>query len=286
MPRAPGPRLPTMIQVLLERKAPLLLFAVLFILLLVLSSQARNPEGASLLEALLFRVVTPAARAANVADGGLTRWAEGYVDLRLARVENLRLKEDLAVLRIDKQRWEAERHEYTRLLRLLNLGEMVAQPSVVARVVSRGQGIGANTLLIGRGSADGLAPNQPVIVPEGVAGRVIDVGPSTAKVQLALDPNSGIAGLSERTRVQGMVNGRGGSHLKMEYVSDLEDVQPGDRIVTSGLDRIFPPGLAVGTILHVEHGEGLVQSIDVEPAVDFSRLEEVLVLIGPPQGDP
>jgi rod shape-determining protein MreC len=268
-----------MIQVLLERKTPLLLFVVLFILLVVLSSQAKGHEGGSLLEGLLFRMVTPVARLADGIDERLTSWVEGYVDLRLARVENLRLKEDLSLLQLERQRWEQERLEYRRLLGLLGLKEMVRGPAVAARVVSRGHGLGATTLIINRGSSDGVAPNQPVIVPSGVAGRVIEVAPSTAKVQLALDPNSSVAALSERSRAQGMVNGRGERLLRMEYVSDLEDVQPGDRIITSGLDRIFPPGLPLGTVLRAERGGGLVQSIEVEPAADFNKLEEVLVLL-------
>lgn len=273
-----------MIHALLERKAPLLLFAVLFVLLVLLSSQAKSQEGSSLLEGLLFRLMTPVARAADAVDETVSRWAEGYIDLRMARVESLKLKEDLSRLQVDRQRWEAERLEYARLLRLLGLKEAVAFPSLAARVISRGHGLGATTLLINRGTSDGVAPNQPAIVPEGVAGRVIEVGPSTAKVQLALDPNSSIAALAERTRAQGVLNGRGGPLLRLEYVSDLEDVQPGDRVVTSGLDRVFPAGLILGTVLRAEHGEGLVQTIEVEPAVDFGKLEEVLVLLPPPQG--
>ncbi len=272
-----------MIHVLFERRAPLLLFAVLFVLLVILSSQAKNPEGPSLLEGLLFRLVTPVARAANALDDGATRWVESYVDLRLVRVENLRLREELSSLQVERMRWQAERLEYARLLSVLGLKERMALPSVAARVISRGQGLGATTLVINRGSDDGIAPNQPVLVPAGVAGRVVEVGPSTSKVQIALDPNSSIAALGERTRAQGMLNGRGGPVLALDYVADLEDVQPGDRVLTSGLDRIFPPGLVLGTVLRAEHGEGLVQSIDVEPAVEFGKLEEVLVLTGAPE---
>jgi rod shape-determining protein MreC len=268
-----------MIQALLERKAPLLLFCVLFVLLLLLSSQAKSPQGSSLLESLLFRAVTPVARAADGVDEAVTGWIEGWVNLRLARVENLRLQEELSALQIERQRWQAERLEYRRLLGVLELQEALGRPSVAARVVSRGHGLGAHTLIISRGSRDGIVPNLPVIVPAGVAGRVVEAGPLTAKVQLALDPNSSVAALSERTRAQGMINGRGGPHLRMEYVADLEDVQPGDLVVTSGLDRIFPPGLAIGTVLRAERGEGLVQTIDVEPVVDFDKLEEVVVLL-------
>ena len=271
-----------MIHALLERKAPFLLFFVLFILLVLLSTQAKNPTGSSLLESLLFRLVTPVARAADTVDEGVTGWVEGWVDLRLARVENLHLKEQLSSLEVERHRWRAERVEYERLLGLLDLKEALQRPSVAARVVSRGQGLGAHTLIINRGLGDGVAPGLPVIVPSGVAGRVLEAGPLTSKIQLALDPNSSVAALSERTRAQGMINGRGSATLRMEYVADLEDVQPGDRVVTSGLDRIFPPGLAIGTVLKAERGEGLVQTIDVEPAVEFDKLEEVLVLLPAP----
>jgi rod shape-determining protein MreC len=269
-----------MIQFFLERRASLLLFTVLFILLVLLSSQARSEEGASFLESVLFRAVTPVARLAHSITDASTRWVDEWVDLKMARVENLALAEELARLRIESQRWEAERHEYVRLLDLLGLRERIEQHSVPARVISRGHALGANTLVVDRGGRDGLVANQPVIVPEGVAGRVVEVGPFTAKVQLALDPNCSIAAVTERSRAQGLVNGRGHAHLRMEYVSDLEDVLPGDRIITSGLDEVFPPGIPVGTVLRTQRRDGLVQSIEVKPSVDFSKLEEVLVLTG------
>lgn len=267
-----------MIQFFLERRSSLLLFTVLFILLVLLSSQARNEEGTSFLESVLFRIVTPIARLTHSITDGSTRWIDEWVDLKMARVENLALAEELARLRFESQRWHAERHEYLRLLSLLGLQERLGRSSVPARVISRGHGLGASTLIIDRGSRDGLATNQPVIVSDGVAGRLVEVGPFTSKVQLALDPNCSIAAITERTRAQGLVNGRGRGHLRMEYVSDLEDVLPGDRIVTSGLDRVFPAGITVGTVLRTDRRDGLVQSIEVEPSVDFNKLEEVLVL--------
>ncbi|MCZ6778539.1 MAG: rod shape-determining protein MreC [Acidobacteriota bacterium] len=275
-----------MIQFFLERRSSLLLFTVLFILLVLLSSQARNEDGASLLESVLFRAVTPIARVTHSIADGSTRWIDEWVDLKMARVENLALAEELGRLRFESQRWQAERHEYLRLLSLLGLQERLGHTSVPARVISRGHGLGASTLIIDRGSRDGLATNQPVIVSDGVAGRLVEVGPFASKVQLALDPNCSIAAITERTRAQGLVNGRGRGHLRMEYVSDLEDVQPGDRIVTSGLDRVFPAGITVGTVLRTDRRDGLVQTIEVEPSVDFNKLEEVLVLIdeGKPEG--
>ncbi|MEE9219315.1 MAG: rod shape-determining protein MreC [Acidobacteriota bacterium] len=269
-----------MIQALLERRAPLLLCVILFILLIALSSQARTEEGAGLLESILFRLVTPVARLAHSATDGAARWIDDYVDLRLTHVENMVFREELSQLQIEQQRWQAQKHEYVRLLKLLDLKERLPFDSVAARVVSRGHALGAHTLVVGRGTRDGLRRNQPIMVPDGIVGRVTEVGEFTAKVQLALNPNSSIAALTERSRAQGLVNGRGRGNLRMEYVSDLADVQPGDRIVTSGLDGIFPAGIVVGTVLRTERGDGLVQSIEVEPAVDFGRLEEILVLVG------
>jgi rod shape-determining protein MreC len=120
-----------------------------------------------------------------------------------------------------------------------------------------------------------------VVNRQGVVGRVLTVGSGSSKIQLLIDPNSGVAGLLQRTRGQGMVVGSGDAGCRMEYVSELENVEVGDVVVTSGLDRIYPKGFRIGVVSTVEEGDQLTKNIGLKPEVDFQRLEEVLVLLIP-----
>jgi rod shape-determining protein MreC len=120
-----------------------------------------------------------------------------------------------------------------------------------------------------------------VIAPAGVVGRVVVPSASAAKVQLLIDRNAAIGALIERSRAQGVVVGAGDEWLRMEYVSEVADVAPGDIVVTSGIDGIYPKGFIIGRIETVERSGGAYKRILVRPAVDFSSLEEVLVVLTP-----
>jgi rod shape-determining protein MreC len=138
---------------------------------------------------------------------------------------------------------------------------------------------------INRGSADGVLADMAVIAPDGVVGRVIaPVARHAARVQLVIDRNAAAGALVDRTRAGGMVVGADGDPpLRMELVSNLSDVKPGDSVVASGVDGIFPKGYQIGRVERAERGPGLHLAITVRPGVNFSSLEEVLVVLIPPR---
>jgi rod shape-determining protein MreC len=177
---------------------------------------------------------------------------------------------------------EEARQEARRLRGLLDLRDESSYRAVAARVIARGAVGAARTILLGSGSHDGIANNQAVITPHGVVGRVIETAPGVTKVQTLLDPNSGVAALIQRTRVQGVVIGEGEETCRMAFVSELANVEVGDVVVTSGLDEIYPKGTIIGTVSEVGEASGLTRYVQVRPEVDFLRLEEVLVLTGAP----
>jgi rod shape-determining protein MreC len=136
------------------------------------------------------------------------------------------------------------------------------------------------TILIDRGSRAGLRRNLPVVSPAGLVGRVVEVTPSTARVQLITDPVSASGALMQRTRVTGIAIGNLDSGLRVRYLPLLADVVVGDNVVTSGMGGVFPKGIPVGRVTAVERKSGaLFQEAVLEPAVDLGRLEEVLVLM-------
>jgi rod shape-determining protein MreC len=267
--------------VLVERKPFLLLLLLLALHLGLMSSRLRGASGGSLLEDAILTVASPFLKGASWMGRGTAGSWRSYVDLRGVEEENRRLHHEVDDLAPRAREAEEARLEVERLRRLLDLRSEVESPTLAARVIAKLEGGGAHTLLLDRGSHDGLRTNQPVITPRGVVGRVIEAAPGVAKVQTILDPNSGVAALVQRTRVQGIVVGEGRGGCRMEYLSELSQVEVGDVVVTSGLDQIYPKGYIIGTVSEIAEGEGLTKNVAIRTEVEFRRLEEVLVFLRP-----
>jgi rod shape-determining protein MreC len=266
---------------LAERRPFLLLLVLLTVNLVLMSSRVRSEASGSILERGVLSISSPFLKAASwIARGTVGSW-KGYAALRGVEEENERLRAEVDALALRAREKEEVQQEVLRLRDLLELRQEIEYPSVAAHVIARGASDGARILLLDRGGSSGLRRNQPVITPRGVVGRIIEAAAGIAKLQTILDPNSGVAALIQRTRAQGLIVGQGEGALRMEYVSDLESVEVGDVVVTSGLDQIYPKGYIIGTVVATGVGEGLTKDVDVRPEVDFGRLEEVLVLLKP-----
>jgi len=136
------------------------------------------------------------------------------------------------------------------------------------------------TVTINLGSLDSVSPDMAVLAPEGVVGRVVQTGPSVAKVQLLIDRNAAAGVLIERTRAQALVTGVGDGSLHLEFVSATAEIVEGDIVRTAGIDGIYPKGFIVGRVEQVRKAGTAYATIVVRPAVDFSSLEHVLVVTG------
>jgi rod shape-determining protein MreC len=266
----------------LPERRPFLLLAVLLVSLLVLmSAQVRTGRETTLLEDSLLNVTGPAVRGVSGTAGSVAGLWGSYVDLRGIRRENQALRSNLQELEEKGREGEEYRRENLRLRELLNLRQSQELPSLATEILALGTVGQSRTALIATGSRDGVRRDMPVINRQGVVGRVIALGDRVAKIQLLIDPNSGVAGMFQRTRGQGVVVGMGDRGCRMEYVSDLESVEVGDVVITSGLDQIYPKGITIGVVSSVEEGDQLTKNILIRPEADFQRLEEVLVLLRP-----
>jgi rod shape-determining protein MreC len=261
-----------------------MLAALVLLHLLAISHQVDTGGGLSLLERGLLTLVSPFQRLAAGTVAGVGGLWHDYLDLRGVRRENQRLRAELRELRGEVQEKSALASQAERLRALLELREILPYPTVVAEVIAR-EGIPwFRTLMLNKGSEDGIQLNAPVIGETGVLGRVIAVGPATARVQLLHDRDCGVAVRVERTRASGVVSGqvgRGGSgttELLMKYVPAQAEIEVGDVVVTSGLDRIYPPGLVVGRVRSVLPRPGLFREVVVTPSARFDEIEEALVL--------
>ena len=267
-------------RVLAQRKPYFLLFLLLSFHLVLMASSVKGVGSGSLLEEAILSVAAPFLETvAWASDGATGLWTE-YVDLRRVEASNRRLRAQVGTLTLEAREAEEARQEARRLRDLLALrGETTRRP-IAARVIARGATGAVRTLLLDAGTRSGIGRDQPVITPRGVVGRVIESAPGVSKVQSLLDPNSGVAALLQRTRVQGVVVGEGEDTCRMEFVGDLAEVEVGDVVVTSGLDEIYPKGTMIGVVSAVGGTKGLTRYVQVRPEVDFQRLEEVLVLAG------
>ena len=251
--------------------------------LLVISAQINAQPGATVLETVTVGVFTQMQRWVTTTLGATGDLWTGYVGLRDVRQQNLALTENVAELELELQVQRALAQQARSLERLLRLRETTALPTLSARIIASDATPYFRTLTIDRGRDDGVRPDMAVIAPAGVVGRVVAVSARrAAQVQLLVDRNAAAGALVERTRASGLVVGTDADGLlRMDYVSNLEDVRIGDRVVTSGVDGIYPGGFLIGAVTDVEQGVGLYLSIYVAPVVEFSRIEDVLVVVDP-----
>jgi rod shape-determining protein MreC len=270
-------------RVLDARRNRLLLGAFIITHLVIISEQVDGGGGVPLLERVVFDLVSPFQRAtASGLRGAAALW-KGYVDLRGAREEKARFAERVAALETDLQQARREAEESRRLREALGLEKILPIDTVAAEVIARDGLPWFRTITLNRGREAGIRLDAAVLSPTGVVGRVIAVGPHAARAQLILDRDSGVGAILERSRVPGVVSGEASGKsgfLLMNYVSALADVKVGDRVVTSGLDRIYPKGLVIGRVESVSPPAGLFKDVRVTPSARFSLLETVLVVRG------
>ncbi len=246
-------------------------------LVILLSSPGGDDAGP--VAGTLFRTLRPIQEAVVSARRSVEGTWENYIALTNVREENRRLKDRISELRGERAALMTAVRENRRLKKLLDLKETLEFPSLAAQVIGEDAMGFHRTLFINRGSADGLAEGVAVTVAEGVVGRLTAVGGSVSKVLLILDPDLSVDCRTARTRDRGVLTGFPEGGCVLRYIPLESDIQEGDEVVTSGLNGIYPKGLSVGAVRRVRRdAQGLFLEALVDPAVDFSEIEEVLVL--------
>jgi len=249
--------------------------------LILLSYSLKYDSGTGVVKKLVLEASAPIQKLFNVSIEGVENAWMRYIHLVGLEEENLRLKNKIAGLQAELILYKEGYLEAQRLKKLLSLQEEHQYNFTAARVIGKEQAALSKTLWIDKGSAHGLKPGMPALVPPGLIGRLTDVSWHSSKVLLLIDENSNVDVLIQRTRVQGIVRGAGSRGCVLRYISKVQDVQEGDVVVTSGMSNIFPKGLLIGKVSHVDRMDvGLFLQIRVTPFADFATLEEVLVLTG------
>lgn len=270
-----------MIAIPTRHRSLTLLAGIVAAQVLLLAIQIKSASQVRLLRVWTVELLSPIQRASTWTIDGLKSGWYGYINLHRTKTENDQLHAELDKLKLRNAELEGRAAEAGRLAVLLNFREAHSQtPMLPARVIGASPDASSRMLNINRGSRDGLRRDMGVITPDGVIGKILAVYPDTSQVLLLNDKESGVGALLATTRTQGPVKGLGDPLLEMDYVSNDEKVSPGDRVLTSGLDHIFPKDLPVGTVVEATPDrKSPFMHILVQPAANLDRLEEVLVLL-------
>jgi len=248
------------------------------------SLNLKNKEYDNPFERRVLNFMAPAHRVISRLNNGAAGVWNDYVDLVGVRKENKQLRESVKTLnsRVNESREAVLANE--RLKKLLDLKNSLSAPSLTASVVGEDGSPWFKTIMIDRGTVDGLREGMPVAAVDGVIGQLVKVADRSSRVLLITDHASGVAAIIQRSRARGVVKGRGGGSCALEFSLPGEDVKVGDTVITSGIGRKFPKGLPIGEVTMVKKGEfGIFQTVEVHPTVNLARLEEVLVLMQQPQ---
>ncbi|HEY1418856.1 MAG TPA: rod shape-determining protein MreC, partial [Myxococcaceae bacterium] len=243
--------------------------------------RVREPN---LVDRIALAVTAPVQRGAVATVDGIGNAWQQYVSLRSVRRENAGLLQENTKFRADVVGLAEARAENERLRRLVHYDEVSPGPKVIARVLGINPDPNRLTLRIDRGEGDGVRRGQAVVTADGVVGQVLRATASAADVLVVFDPNSRLGGRVQRTRSRVGVSGAGDEQaLKLEYLLRTEDLEEGDLVVTSGTDGVYPPGLVVGRVTGVQRQtSGMFLNAGILPAVNFGKVEEVLVLAPQP----
>ncbi len=228
----------------------------------------------------MLEVVIPVEDFVNTSIDSVGKAWNRYIFLVGLEEENRKLNKEVSSLKGEINACREACFECDRLKKLLAMRESSGFETIAAKVVGRERSSVFKTILINRGSSDGLTVGLPVLAFEGVAGRIIDVSWNVSTVLLLIDYNSNIDALVQSVRAQGILQGSGREGCTLKYVQRLEEVKAGDPVICSGLAGVFPKGLLLGTVVSVDREKtSLFQKIQVVPAVDVAKLEEVLVIL-------
>ena len=259
----------------------IILVLVLFLQVLGLAVQVKRSaenESTRLIRIWTVDTVTPFEKMlVRIQTSSSGIW-HNYFYLRGVRAENRELKAEIERLRLQQVRLSEDAEQARRLQALLGFKEQFISQTMAAQVIGSSGSAQSRSIYIDKGAREGVKTDMAVITADGVVGKVLHVYHSTSQVLLIDDQSSGVGALLEKSRLQGVVRGTPAGEVMLEKVMSDQQVQAGEAVLTSGGDRIFPKGLAVGTVSKISQGPDLFLNIRVKPATDLNKLEEVLIV--------
>lgn len=263
-----------------ERRKRLVLFISLVLLAIALmAAKSRPASPTAVFDSLVQSSVMPLQTALADSTHWLHNLWHSYLHLTQVHQDNLQLRQQVTILQGQLHHYHTAYLQQQRLQQLLDFRSLTFPTAAVAKVVSIDPSPWSESITINKGSEHGLHKHNAVVTHQGLVGHTIETTARHATVLLLTDRRSAVDALVQRTRARGVVVGKSEQLLELRYAERHDDIQVGDRIVSSGIGMLYPKGLLIGTVTVIRPQRyGLFHDIDVEPAVDFVKLEEVLAL--------
>lgn len=233
-------------------------------------------------EMFIVELVAPIQKGILSVINGIGDFGRKYILLTETSEENVRLRRELTELKSKMVLFQESYQANQRLRRILEFKERSSLSLAAAEVVGLDPSGWFRTIIVDKGSNQGVGPGMAVVNSEGIVGRTIEVGPNHSRVLLMIDRTSSVDALIQRSRARGVLKGSSSGRCHLEFVIRNADVRTGDLVISSGQAGAFPKGFILGTVTEVQlasEGQGMFQKIEVSPAVDFDRLEEVLLVL-------
>jgi rod shape-determining protein MreC len=255
------------------------LIVLITISILVLSLSSRRPSLADAPGRPAIAVVAPFQKMfSSIAQAFRSIW-EHYFFLISVVDENKRLSEELQEVKALNYQYREAFLNNQRLRRLLDLKQKFHRPVIAAQVIGKDPSPWFQTIMVDKGSSDGVIKGLPVVNASGVVGLVVDSTKNYSKIMLITDPNSAVDAVVQESRARGIIKGGASGYCVFDYVLRKHTVQVGDTVVTSGMDGVFPKGMPVGKVSEtIKQNAVIFQEVILEPFVDFERLEEVVII--------
>ena len=264
---------------LVQKKPLILLLTLVLTNILLLSLQVRSQEGRLLFRSWGLLIFSPVASSLHYLVNGMQSVAKDYLVLYNLRDENKRLQTENGHLKVELTQLKGLKALVARSQPYRLAQKHYVFDSILSGVIWKTAPFHSHRLLINAGTRDGLKKDAAVITPEGIVGRVWVTTPFSAEVEPITNAGAAAGALLEDSRLEGVVQGTGSMLLKWNFIPNYERVEIGDVLYTSGTDKIYPKGLPIGQVVKSETGAKLYRDIVVRPFVDYSRLEETLVVI-------
>src|ERR1700682_859464 len=262
-----------------RHKSLVLLAGIIVLQVLLLAVQIKRESKGRLIRVWTVGAASPFERAGSYGFGWVRDTWRHYFALQNTTKENEQIRHENDALKLQITQLQGKAAEAARLAALLSFRQSHAGvPMIAARVIGASAGAASQTIQLDRGERDGIRKNMGVITPDGVVGKVVESYPNAAQVLLLTDKESGVGAMLADSRTQSPVGAQGEPLLVMKYVPNDDTVSLGERVITSGMDRIFPRDLPVGTVADIKGGNPF-KVIRVRPAANLERLEEVIVLL-------
>lgn len=269
-----------MIKYLKEYRFYITLFFFLLIPVIALDTTSRAPRDYRFYDRVILAVTSPIQMAISWTLEQTVDATQGYIYLWNVKKQNLRLFEENRKLLGQIAGLKEASNENSRLRELLNFQEKMKLETIVARVIAKDASTEFRAVRLNRGENAGIRKGMAVITYEGVVGRVLRTTANTADVVTILDLLSAVDGVIERSRARGVIEGLTDELCQLKFTLRTDDIQVGDLLLSSGLGGVFPRGVAVGSVSRVKKKQyGISQEVEVKPAVDFTKLEEVMVVL-------